>query len=171
MWSPPVSRHSLKSFLTVNPGAVSSLWVRLLNGGLGERDSQVLVASHVVVVKVNQGLDGLLHRRHLDQSHFTILEKLERFHSSSSIGEEQPQVILCHVLWDVGEVKGGRWREDILEILGARFLEAMEWGVGVVLGQALVIQAVTRQRNRLVLGQRHPDDLPIHLLAIQVAHC
>lgn len=46
---------------SINPGAVRSLWVRFLNGGLGEGDSQVLVASHVVVVKVNQGLDGLLH--------------------------------------------------------------------------------------------------------------
>lgn len=27
-----------------------------------------------------------------------ILEKLERFHSASSVGEEQPQVILCHIL-------------------------------------------------------------------------
>ncbi len=68
-------------------------------------------------------------------------------------------------------MKGGRWWEDVLEVLGARFLEAMKWGVGVVLGQALVVQAITRQRHRLVLGQCHPDDLPIHLLAIQVAHC
>lgn len=74
-------------------------------------------------------------------------------------------------LRDVGEVEGGRWGEDVLEVLGARFLEAMEWGVGVVLGQPLVIQAITRQRHCLVLGQRHTDDLPIHLLAIQVAHC
>lgn len=86
----------------------------------------MLVASHVVVVKIDQGLDGLLHCRHLDQSHFTIpgrrtqgvsttevgyrlvsshhqglvyvLEKLERLHSASSVGEEQPQVILRHVL-------------------------------------------------------------------------
>lgn len=131
----------------------------------------MLVASHVVVVKVNQGLDSLLHCGHLDQSHFAILEKFECFHSASSIGKEQPQVILCHVLWDVGEVEGGRRWEDILEVLGARFLEAMKWGVGIVLGQTLVVQAVTRQRHRLVLGQRHPDDLPVHLLAIQMTHC
>lgn len=47
----------------------------------------------------------------------------------------------------------------------------MKRGVGIVLGQALVAQTVTRQRHRLMLGQRHPDDLTIHLLAIQVAHC
>lgn len=68
-------------------------------------------------------------------------------------------------------MEGGRWWEDVLEVLGARFLEAMKWGVGIVLGQALVVQAISRQRHRLVLGQRHPDDLPVHLLAIQVAHC
>lgn len=34
---------------------------QISNGGLGEGDSQVLVASHVVVVKVDQGLYGLLH--------------------------------------------------------------------------------------------------------------
>ena len=135
---------------SINPGAVRSLWVRFLNGGFGEGDSQVLVASHVVVVKVNQGLDGLFHCWHLNQSHFPIpekynnsvnnnilkshktfqtrfykwsstviryhfilfsgymwlvaveqvyvLEKLESFHSASSVGEEQPQIILRHIL-------------------------------------------------------------------------
>lgn len=72
---------------------------------------------------------------------------------------------------DVWQVQGGWWGEDILEVLGARFLEAMERGVGVVLGQPLIIQTITRQRHRLVLGQRHADDLSVHLLAIQVAHC
>lgn len=68
-------------------------------------------------------------------------------------------------------MESGRWWEDVLEVLGARFLKAMKWGIGVVLGQALVIQAVTWQRDRLMLGQCHTDDLSIHLLAIQVAHC
>lgn len=63
-----------------------------------------------------------------------------------------------------------RRREDILEVLGTGFLEAVERRVGVVLGQALVVQAVTRQRHRLVLGERHANDLSIHLLAVQMAH-
>lgn len=74
-------------------------------------------------------------------------------------------------LRDVGEVEGGRRRKDVLEVLGARFLEAMERGVGIVLGQPLVIQAIPRQRHCLVLGQCYTDDLPVHLLTIQVAHC
>lgn len=65
---------------------------------------------------------------------------------------------------------GRRW-EDVLKVFGSGFLEAVERGVGEVLGQALVVQAVARQRHRLVLGQRHTDDLPVHLLAVQVAHC
>lgn len=73
-------------------------------------------------------------------------------------------------LRDVGEVQGGRRGEDVLEVLRAGFLEAVERRVGEVLGQALVVQAVPRQRHRLVFGQRHADDLSVHLLAVQVAH-
>lgn len=32
----------------------------------------MLAASHVVVVEVHQGLNGLLHGRHLEKSHFVI---------------------------------------------------------------------------------------------------
>lgn len=71
---------------------------------------------------------------------------------------------------DVGQVEGCGWRKDVLEVLGAGLLEAMERRVGVVLSQSLVVQPVPRQRHRLVLGQRHADDLAIHLLAIEVAH-
>lgn len=68
-------------------------------------------------------------------------------------------------------MESGRRRKNVLKVFGARFFEAMKRGVGVVLGQALVVQAITRQGHCLVLGQSHPDDLPIHLLAIEVAHC
>lgn len=72
---------------------------------------------------------------------------------------------------DIWEVQRCRWWEYVLEILGAWFLEAVKWRVSIVLGQALVIKAITRQRHCLVLGQCYTDDLPIHLLAIQMAHC
>lgn len=67
-------------------------------------------------------------------------------------------------------MKSGRGWKDVLEVLGTWFLETMKWGVGKILGQTLIIQAVPRQCHRLVLGQCHPDDLPVHLLSIQVAH-
>lgn len=44
-------------------------------------------------------------------------------------------------------MKSGRGWENVLEVLRARFLEAMKGGVGEVLGQALVVQAVTRQSH------------------------
>lgn len=68
-------------------------------------------------------------------------------------------------------MEGGRGRENVLEVFGSRFFKAMKRRIGVVLGQPLVIQAVTRKGHRLVLGQRNPDDLPVHLLAIKVTHC
>lgn len=58
---------------------------RYLNGGLGEGDPEVLAASHVVVVEFHQGLDGLLHGGHLQESHLVILEKLECFHSPATV--------------------------------------------------------------------------------------
>ena len=42
------------------------------DGGLGEGDPQVLVASHVVVVEVDQGLDGFLHGGHLQEGHLVV---------------------------------------------------------------------------------------------------
>lgn len=69
-------------------------------------------------------------------------------------------------LRDVGQVQGGRRREDVLEVLGTGLLEAMQRRVGVVFGESLVVQAVPGQRHGLVLGQGHTDDLPIHLLAV-----
>ena len=63
-------------------------------------------------------------------------------------------------------MEGGRGWEDVLEVLGAGLLEAMQRGVPKVLGQALVVQPVTGQCHCLVLGQRHADDLAIHLLPV-----
>ena len=64
----------------------------------------------------------------------------------------------------------GRGGEDVLEVLGPGLLEAVQGGVVEVLGEALVVQPVARQRHRLVLRERHADDLPVHLLPVQVAH-
>jgi len=47
--------------------------VRGSDGGLGEGDPQVVVLSQIVVVELYEGLDGLLHRAHLDQSHLMVL--------------------------------------------------------------------------------------------------
>lgn len=48
-------------------------WGQRSDGGLGEGDPEVLVVVQLVVVQMNQSLDGLLHRRQLHQSHLPVL--------------------------------------------------------------------------------------------------
>lgn len=43
------------------------------DGGLGEGDPKVMVLSEIVVVELDERLDGLLHRAHLDQGHLVVL--------------------------------------------------------------------------------------------------
>lgn len=73
-------------------------------------------------------------------------------------------------LRDIGQVQGSRGREDVLEVLGARLLEAVQWRVAVVLGQALVLLALAGQLHVLVLGQGDAHRLPVQLVAVEVAH-
>lgn len=79
-------------------------------------------------------------------------------------------VQVFEALRDVGEVQSGRWGEDVGVIFGARFLEAVQRGVAVVFGQALVLMAFTGKLNVRVFGQCDAERLPIKLLTIQVAH-
>lgn len=78
MWSPSPER-----LYRINEQQPKAIWKQKamdvvedhyagLDGGFGEGHSQVVVVTHVVVVEVNQTLDGLFHRRHLEQCHFVI---------------------------------------------------------------------------------------------------
>ena len=104
-----------------------------LDGGLGEGDPKVLAAPHVVVVEVHQRLDGFLHRGHLKKSHLVVpgggggvkrcmsstnrtstkkwikdsLEELKGFHSPTTVGEQEAQVVFTHVL--PGEKDTTQW--------------------------------------------------------------
>lgn len=51
----------------------SRIWTLMSDGGLGEGDPEVMVLSQIVVVELDERLDGLLHRAHLDQSHLVVL--------------------------------------------------------------------------------------------------
>ena len=64
---------------------------------------------------------------------------------------------------------GGGW-EDVGVVLGSGLLEAVQRRAAVVLGEALVLVALTGQLDGGVLGQGHTDGLPMHLLLVQVAH-
>lgn len=98
-----------------------------LDSGLGEGHPEVVVLSQVVVVQVDERLNGLLHGTHLNQRHLAILlEELEPFDNSAVAGEEYLEVVLRYGGRDVGKVQGGRGWEDVLEVLRARLLEAVQ---------------------------------------------
>lgn len=42
------------------------------DGGFREGDSETMTTAHVVAMEVDQGLNGLLHRGHLQQGHLAI---------------------------------------------------------------------------------------------------
>lgn len=66
-----------------------------------------MATAHIVAMKVDQGLNGLLHRRHLQKGHLAILKELEGLHCASRVGEEKSQVLFIHLLRDVGEMESG----------------------------------------------------------------
>lgn len=70
----------------------------------------------------------------------------------------------------VGEVECCRGREDVGVIFGAGLLEAVQRGVAVVLGQALVLVALSGQLHGGVFGGSHTHGPAVEALAIQVAH-
>lgn len=67
-------------------------------------------------------------------------------------------------------MQGGRGWEDVGVVFGAGLLEAVQGGVAVVFGQALVLVAFTGELHAGVFGQRDAQRLPMQLLAAQVAH-
>ncbi|KAF3834757.1 hypothetical protein F7725_027315 [Dissostichus mawsoni] len=112
----------------------------------------------VVVVELDQGLDGFLHRAHLDQSHLVVLpegnttdgdDKCIKF--SLSLVYRLLQLLQCEDLRDVGEMK------------------AVQRRVAVVFGQALILVAFTGKLNARVFGRRDAERLPVKLLPAQVA--
>lgn len=70
----------------------------------------------------------------------------------------------------VGEVKRGRWGEDVGVVFGARLLEAVQRGVAVVFCEALIFVALSGQLHRGVLGKGHTHFSSVKTLAVQVAH-
>lgn len=60
-----------------------------LNCWLGERHSQMMVFTKVIIMKINQGLNSFFHCCHLKKSHFVIsLKKLKCFHSAPSVSKQ-----------------------------------------------------------------------------------
>lgn len=76
------------------------------------------------------------------------------------------------VLRDVGEVQRGRRREDVVEVLGSGFLEAVQGGAGEVPRQRLLLLARSsaRQLHHRMFGQHHADRVTMETLAVQMTH-
>lgn len=74
------------------------------DGGLGEGDSQVVVLSQVVVVELDEALDGLLHWAHLYQSHLVVFPKGQTNRKSSDSSQEVHGHMIKH-----GETYMGLW--------------------------------------------------------------
>lgn len=119
MWSPSPER-----LYRINEQQPKAIWKQKamdvvedhyagLDGGFGEGHSQVVVVTHVVVVEVNQTLDGLFHRRHLEQRHFVIPGKKTRWlHQNlySSLLSKSPQnTQTCTYLGYTGSVSVTPW--------------------------------------------------------------
>lgn len=69
----------------------------LSDGGFGEGHSKVVVFAEVVIVELDQALDGLVHGTHLDERHLVVfLEELESLDQVTGAVEEHLQIILHH---------------------------------------------------------------------------
>lgn len=74
-----------------------------LNCWLGERHSQMMVFTKVIIMQINQGLDGFFHCCHLKESHFVIsLKKLKCFHSAPSVSKQRSEILFCYWRRDIG---------------------------------------------------------------------
>lgn len=101
LWSP--------LFWTVNRWWHQTMWFTLnlhlppfLNCWLGERHSQMMVFTKVIIMKINQGLNSFFHCCHLKKSHFVILKKLKCFHSAPSVSKQCSEIFFCYWRRDIG---------------------------------------------------------------------
>ena len=129
------------------------------------------IISELVVVGGNERQYSLIHRVHLNERHLSILlEELEAAACPVS-AKQLPQVLLAHIRWYVGQVKGLRGRENIVKILATGLFESMQRRVGKVLSEARVGLPILRHLHRRMLRGKHADLLGPKLAPIQVGKC
>ena len=112
----------------------------------------------------DQAHDRLINAVHLNQRHLAVLLKELEIPHRADVAEQVAQLLLLHTGRNVGEVEGLRGRKDVVEVLGAGLLEAVQRRVGEVLGQARVGLPVLGHLHGHVLGGKDA-----HLLAPQLA--
>lgn len=67
-------------------------------------------------------------------------------------------------------MQGGRGREDVLEVFGAGFFEAMQGAAAEVFGQALILLTLAGKLHRLVFRDGDAHHPAIQTLTVQVTH-
>lgn len=83
--------------------------------------------TQLVVVKLDQGRDGVVDGHELHQRHLPVLgEELEALHVEPRVDEGLLQVGLLHRGRDVGEMEGRGRRIDVRVVLGSGLLEAVQ---------------------------------------------
>jgi len=146
--------RSPSSQLDVEILGMNALW------WLGERHPQ-MHSAQLLVVNVDERVDGLLQGRHLDVGHLTVvLEKLEQG-NLAMFSEGSLDLALGRSLSNVGNVKSRGGLEDVGRVLRTRLLEAMQRRAGVIFGELGALQSVVLGAlNVFVLGGAH-----VHRLA------
>lgn len=71
---------------------------KALNGGLREGHTQVMILTQVMIMEVNERLNGFFHRAHLDQSHFTVLPDKTEVTFSTTVCGVSPTQCKCSYL-------------------------------------------------------------------------
>ncbi len=131
----------------------------MVDDRFGKRDAEVVGLGQLKVVHLHESHDGLVDRSKLDEGHAVVVgEELEVLDGETSAAESLLDGVLLGRRRDVGQVESVRGGVDVLVVLGARALEAVERRVGVVLGQlGRVRLALLRHLDLLVLGRHHAD--------------
>lgn len=78
--------------------------------------------------------------------------------------------LITNNLRNVREMKGGRRRVNVLEILGAGFLKSMEWGSRVVFRESRVRLSFFGQLHSLMLGNHDSHLFAEHTKLVHVHH-
>ncbi len=107
------------------------------------KEGVIIFNSHhlLVVVHLDERQNGVLDAVKLNERHAVVIGKeLELGNVLAGLGAKRClQLLLVHIRRNVGDVQRLRGRVDVVEVLRAGALEAVQRRVGVVLRQARVL--------------------------------
>ena len=126
------------------------------------------ILGELIVVRGYKRRHRLFHALHLHERHLAVLLKeLERLDDSVR-GEQVAHFLLAHRRRYVGQVKSGRGRENVVEVLRAGLLETMQRRIAEVLGEARVGRAFFGHLHGQMFGRKDADLLVPELAPVQM---